>query len=225
MSATLVLGDIELDVIHKDIKNVHLSVHPPSGRVRIAAPANTSQETLRAFAISKIAWIPERLCIDRESHYLWGARYLMEVDELNAAPAIELSHRTIQLRVRPDASEESKREVLAQWYRDQVRQAVPDLLEKWQPLLQVNCERVIVRRMKTMWGSCTPASSTIRLNTELAKKPPECLEYIVVHELAHLIEPTHNENFVRIMDNALPRWRDHRDRLNELPVRQESWRY
>lgn len=238
MAALLVLDDIELDVVRKDIKHVHLSVHPPTGRVRIAAPEGTSQETLRAFAISKLPWIRRqqtaltaqereapRLCIDRESHYLWGIRYLMEIEESDTAPMVKLSHRTLCLRVRPDTDEEGKRELLASWYRAQIRQEVPQLIEKWEKVLGVVCDKVIVRRMKTMWGSCTPSSRTIRLNTELAKKPPECLEYIIVHELAHLIEPTHNDRFVGILDRVLPRWRDSRDRLNELPVRHESWRY
>jgi len=136
-----------------------------------------------------------------------------------------LSHRTLCLRVRPDTDEKVKRELLASWYRAQIRQEIPQLIEKWEKVLGVVCDKVIVRRMKTMWGSCTPSSRTIRLNTELAKKPPECLEYIIVHELAHLIEPTHNERFIGILDGVLPRWRDSRDRLNELPVRHESWRY
>ncbi|MEQ8843497.1 MAG: SprT family zinc-dependent metalloprotease [Phycisphaerales bacterium] len=235
---TLVLGDVEVDVLYKDIRNVHLSVHPPTGRVRLSAPLDTSREALRAFAITKLGWIRRhqrnqvrqeretpREFLERESHYVWGRRYLLEIEEADAPPAIELSTRTLVMRHRPGADAASRRELLARWYRDQVRAAAPPLISKWEPVLGVKLERFAVRQLRTMWGSCTPKRSSILLNTELAKKPAECLEYIVVHELAHLLEPTHNDRFTAIMDAAMPGWRGRREILNQLPLRHEDWSY
>jgi predicted metal-dependent hydrolase len=232
------LGELTVDVIRKDIKNVHLSVHPPTGRVSIAAPSRMSLETLRIFAISKLAWIRQqqhklqeqerekpREYLDRESHYLWGKRYLLKLIEVDAVPEIHLKHRTLLLQLRPGATEEKKRKVLEEWYRHQLKAEVPPLIEKWERLIGVKAERFHVQRMKTKWGSCSPDSSSIRLNTELAKKPRECLEYIIVHELIHLLEPTHNARFTALMDHYLPKWQSCRQLLNRLPVRHESWGY
>jgi len=232
------LGDITVDVVLKDIKNVHLSVHPPEGRVRISAPKRMSLDTLRVFAISKLAWIQQQQAklreqeretprdyVDRESHYVWGKRYLLTVDERDAPPGIELQHHRMRLRVRPGTGEAKRQALVEAWYREQLKAAVPPLLAEWQPRLGVAVERWFVQRMKTRWGSCNHRARTIRLNTELAKKPAECLEYIVVHELVHLLEPTHNARFVALMDQCMPQWRFHREALNRLPVRQETWRY
>jgi predicted metal-dependent hydrolase len=238
MTATIHLGKIPVDVVLKDIKNIHLSVHPPTGKVRIAAPARMSVDRIRLFAISKLDWIKEqqrklreqerespREFLDRESHYVWGRRYLLEVVEADAAPVIELKHRKILLRIRPSTDEARRQDILDHWYRDQVRAAAQPLIAKWEPLLGVHAEGFIVSRMKTKWGSCSPGRKTIRLNTELAKKPPACLEYIVVHEMVHMLEPTHNAKFVALMDRFLPRWGLSRQTLNQLPVRHENWRY
>lgn len=238
MKATLDLGDFRAEVVRKAIKHVHLSVYPPDGRVRIAAPAGMELETIRLFAIAKLAWIKRqqrkilaqeretpREFLDRESHYLWGKRYLLKVVEKEAAPAVELGHNSLLLQVRPGCDAARRQEILDAWYREQIRQAVPALLEKWQPLIGVRAGKVFVQRMRTRWGSCNPAAGHIRLNTDLAKKPPECLEYIVVHELTHLLEPTHNARFASLMEGFLPHWRQVRDALNRLPVRHEEWTY
>ena len=232
------LGSIAVDVERKDIKNIHLSVYPPTGKVRISAPLRMELDTIRVFAISKLGWIkqqqkkltgqdrePAREYLDRESHYLWGRRYLLKIIEQYAAPRVELKHNRLILHVRPEAGEEKRQALLSEWYRAQLRQAVPPLLVKWQPLLNVNVERFYVQRMKTKWGSCSHRAKHIRLNTDLAKKPRECLEYIVLHEMAHLIEPTHNSRFTSLMDFYMPNWRFLRDVLNRLPVRHESWLY
>ena len=145
--------------------------------------------------------------------------------EQDARPSVALNHRHLRLQLRPGADIGKREQLLADWYRDQLKQSVPALLARWQPLVGVRAERFYVQRMKTKWGSCNTAARTIRLNTELAKKPPECLEYIVVHELVHLREPTHNDHFVAWMNKLLPRWRDSRDMLNRLPVRNEHWDY
>ena len=232
------LGNITVDVVLKDIKNVHLSVYPPTGRVRIAAPSRMSLDTIRVFAISKLGWIKQqqtklreqeretpREYLNRESHFLWGKRYLLTVQEGKEGPAIELRPRRIFLRVRHGTSEERKRALFEEWYREQLRQAVSPLLAKWQPLMGVRVNRFFVQRMKTKWGSCNHRVRHIRLNTELAKKPQECLEYIVVHELAHLIEPTHTRQFIALMDRFMPKWQFYREVLNRLPVRHEEWGY
>ncbi|MCS6292696.1 MAG: M48 family metallopeptidase [Nitrospira sp.] len=236
--AQVQLGSIAVDVVLKDIKNVHLSVYPPMGRVRIAAPSRMSLDTIRVFAISKLSWIKQqqrklreqkretpREYLNRESHYLWGKRYLLTVREDNEAPSIELKHSRILLRVRPGTSEERKQALFEEWYREQLRKAVLPLLTKWQPLMRVTVNRLFVQRMKTKWGSCNPTAGHIRLNTELAKKPLECLEYIVVHEMAHLIEPTHTHRFIALMDCFIPKWQFYREALNRLPVRHEEWGY
>ncbi len=238
MGTTLKLGSLTVDVVKKDIKNVHLSVYPPEGNVRISAPLRMSSENIRLFAISKLQWIrlqqgkivnqereTPREYLQRESHYLWGKRYLLDLVEADSPPRIEIRHRKIVLQIRPSSSAERRRELLEEWYRTQVRTAVQPLIAKWERAMDVNVEKVFVRRMKTKWGSCSPSSASIRFNTDLAKKPPECLEYIVVHELAHLIEPTHNDRFIALLDRMMPSWRFYRQRLNQLPVRHENWNY
>lgn len=238
MKSKIDLGEFDAEVIRKSIKNVHLSVYPPDGRVRISAPLHMELDTIRVFAISKLAWIKSqqrkmlaqeretpREYLDRESHYVWGKRYLLQVVEKDAAPGMELRHSKLVLQVRLGTSEERRQEILDAWYRDQIKAVMPKLLGKWEPLMGVKAGRVFVQQMKTKWGSCNPASRNIRLNTDLAKKPPECLEYIVVHELAHLIEPTHNARFVALMDLFLPQWKHIKDELNRLPVRHEKWGY
>jgi hypothetical protein len=231
-------GDIVADVIKKDIKNVHLSVYPPTGTVRISAPSHMKTDTIWVFALSKIGWIrkqQKKLCdqeretpreyLDRESHYLWGKRYLMKMVEKNEKPRVSLRYNTMTLQVRPGADEARKRSVLDEWYRQLLKDEIPPLIEEWEKKLDVTLEKFIVRKMKTKWGSCTPKYRTVRINLELAKKPPECLEYILVHELVHLLEPTHNARFIALMDQSLPKWRFYRDELNRLPVCHEDWRY
>ena len=232
------LGKITVDVVQKDIKNIHLSVYPPTGKVRISAPLRIDLDTIRVFAISKLGWIKQqqkkiseqerespREYLNRESHYVWGKRYLLKLIEKDAAPAVLLKHSHLVLQVRPGSSEEKKRDILDEWYRSQVKAAAPPVIAKWEPLMGVKVQRFFVQRMKTKWGSCSPASASIRLNTDLAKKPHECLEYLVVHEMAHLVEPTHNARFIALMDHFMPQWRGCREGLNRLPVRHESWRY
>ena len=238
MMSQIKLGDIAVDVVLKDIKNVHLSVYPPTGRVRISAPKRMKMETIRVFAISKLDWIKQqqkklreqeretpREYLDRESHYVWGKRYLLTVSESDERPLIELKHSSMLLRVRPRTDADKRQALLEAWYRERLKEAVTPLIERWQPPLGVTVERFFVQRMKTKWGSCNHKARTIRLNTELAKKPPECLEYIVVHELVHLLEPTHNSRFVALMDRFMPKWQFHRQVLNRLPVRRETWSY
>ena len=156
---------------------------------------------------------------------MWGKRYLLRVSEVDEPPSIELKHSRMLLRVRPRTDEDKRQAVVEEWYREQLKEALPPLLARWQPLLGVRPQRFFVQRMKTKWGSCNCKARTIRLNTELAKKPAECLEYIVVHELVHLLEPTHNARFVALMDRFMPKWQFQRQVLNRLPVRREKWSY
>ena len=238
MHDVLDLGELHAEVTRKAIKHVHLSVLPPAGKVRVAAPQAMPLDTIRLFVVSKLGWIRSqqrklqaqeretpREFLNKESHYLWGKRYLLEINLADAAPTVSLSPRKLILQVREGAGQARCKEVLDAWYRQQVRDAVPALLAKWEPLLRVKATRVYVQRMRTKWGSCTPRSGYIRLNTDLAKKPPECLEYIVVHELMHLLEPSHNEHFAALMTRHLPHWQHLRQQLNRLPVRHEDWDY
>ena len=238
MVTQIQLGDIMVDVVRKNIKNIHLSVYPPTGKVRISAPTGMNLDTIRVFAVSKLGWIKKqqlklqeqeretpREYLDRESHYVWGKRYLLQVIEENNAPSVELKHSRMVLRVRPGTEEWKKQAIVEEWYRNQVKQAVPGLLAKWEALIGVKVERFFVQRMKTKWGSCTPHKKHIRLNTDLAKKPSVCLEYIVVHEMIHLLEPTHNERFRALMEQFMPKWQFYREELNRLPVRHEEWVY
>jgi hypothetical protein len=232
------LGDITVDVVLKDIKNVHLSVYPPTGRVRISAPAHMSMATIRVFAISKLAWIRKQQArlagqpretprdfVDRESHYVWGQRYLLQVVKRNEAPSVVLKGNKMMLSVRAETGTEKRNLILEEWYREQLQAAVPALVAKWEPRMGVSVDRFHVQRMKTKWGSCNPEKQSIRLNTELARKPRECLEYLVVHEMSHLVERKHGPAFVSLMDRFLPNWRIRRDQLNAFPLAHAEWKY
>lgn len=234
MATQMQLGTITVDVIRKDIKNVHLSVLPPNGAVRIAAPKRMNMDAIRLFAISKLPWIkkhqkklqdqvrePAPDYVDRESHYLWGRRYLLKIVEHDGAAKIDLQHKAIVLSVRPSTSKDKREALLEAWYREQLRAALPTILQKWQPLLKVTAKRVFVQRMKTRWGSANPRRHFIRLNTDLAKKPPECLEYVVLHELSHFLAPRHDARFIALLDQNMPHWRSIRDGLNQGPLRLE----
>jgi predicted metal-dependent hydrolase len=238
MMQQLDLGEICVDVVFKDIKNVHLSVYPPTGRVRISAPERMSIDTIRAFAISKISWIKKhqvelvnqeretpREYLDRESHYLWGKRYLLQISEHDSPPEVQIASSQIILRIRPHTSDKQKQEILSQFYRMRMREEITQLITKWEPLMGVTVHKFYVQHMKTMWGSCNHHAKTVRLNTELAKKPKECLEYILVHEMAHIIEPTHNARFIALIDQFLPNWQVRKNILNQLPLGYEEWVY
>lgn len=238
MATELRLGDIAVEVVRKDIKNVHLSVHPPTGRVRVAAPPHLSDDAIRAFAISKLGWIRQqqrklraqdretaREYLNRESHYVWGRRCLLSIVERDERPSVDWRHNRLIITVRPGAEAGRRAEVLEAWYRKQLREAARPLMAQWERQLGVQADNLFVQRMKTRWGSCNSTARTIRLNTDLAKKPRECLEYILVHELLHFLEPTHNAHFVALMDQFLPGWPHRRDQLNRLPVRHVDWSY
>ena len=237
MNEMIQLGEISIAVTRKDIKNVHLTVHPPDGRVTLAAPFKTRLEVARAYAISKLAWIrdqqrklgcqaPEtpRQFVERESHYVWGRRYLMTVDYQNVKPTVILSNKRITLIVRPGSSTEKRAELMHEWHKLLLHEVVPPLVKKWERKLKVSVSGYFLQRMKTKWGSCNHSAGNIRLNTELVKKPKDLLEYVIVHEMAHLIEPTHSERFIAILEEHYPSWREARAELNELPLAAEVWK-
>ena len=231
MITELQIGDVAVDVVLKNIKNIHLSVYPPTGRVRISAPLNSNLDTLRIYAISKLPWIKRnqtklqnqaretpREYLERESHYVLGKRYLLKIIEHDGSPKIELKHNTLVMTVRPNTAKHQMQVMLDAWYREQLKNAVPELIEKWQKLMGVTVNHFYIQKMKTKWGSCNVQAGNIRLNSELAKKPIECLEYVVVHELAHFIESTHNAGFIGLLNNLMPNWQSYREQLNALPV-------
>jgi len=238
MATRFKLGAISVDVVLKDIKNIHLSVYPPAGAVRISAPSHMDLETIRVFAISKLGWIKQqqlklkgqereapREYLDRESHYVWGRRYLLQIVECDEPPSLELKHRRMVLRIRPGTDAARKQDIVEEWYRAEVKKAAAPLIEKWAPVMSVKVDRLFVQRMKTKWGSCNIETRSIRLNTDLAKKPPDCLEYIVVHEMAHLVVRHHDERFVSLVGRCLPHWKLLRQTLNGAPLSHQDWLY
>jgi predicted metal-dependent hydrolase len=236
MTETIQLGDIVIAMTRKPIKHVHLSVHPPSGRATLVAPTGTRLEVARAYAISKIGWIRDqraklqaqardtpRHFVQRESHYLWGRRYLLSVVEEDVKPSVRLSHRKITLTVRPGSSRVKRDQVMRQWHRALLHEVLPPLVGKWQAKLGVTVSGYFLQRMKTKWGSCNHRAGNMRFNTELVRKPKDLLEYVIVHEMLHLIEPTHSERFIHLLHEHYPTWREARAELNALPLSAETW--
>lgn len=237
MISQLQLGDVVVDVVQKDIKNLHLSVHPPTGRVTISAPLRMKTDAIRVFAVTKLGWIKQqqkkqreqvrsapRDYVEKESHYIWGRRYLLSVIEEDAPSRMHVSGNRIKLHMRPGTPSAKRQAIMEHWYRDELKRALPALLSKWETKLGVKPSKVFVQRMKTKWGSCNHRAKHLRFNSELAKKPKKLLEYIVVHELAHLLEPTHNERFFALLNQYYPNWCEVREQLNELPLAPEDWR-
>lgn len=225
------LNGLAVNVTQKSIKNLHLSVYPSDGSVRISAPHSMSLDTIRIFVISKLDWIKKqqqkfqsqqrevpRDYIESESHYLWGKRYLLTIIEHNHPPKLTISHKYLRLYIRPETSGVRRRTIMYEWYRQQLKDQLPDMIAKYQKLMGVEVKEFGVKRMKTRWGSCNTTAQRIWLNLELAKKPLECLEYVVVHEMTHLLEPTHNNYFVSLMDRFMPKWRFYQDELNRLSI-------
>ena len=233
------VSNIIIDVIRKDIKNIHLAVYPPNGRVRLAAPQSINDEAIRLFAISKLAWIKrqqrkfqgqeretDREFTARESHYFLGQRYLLNVIEQNTTPKVIVRNKTyIDLYIRPGSSVNKRHEVMTEWYRTELKKLIPSIIEKYEKKLGVTCDEWGVKLMKTKWGTCNIEQKRIWINLELAKKPIICLEYIILHEMIHLIERHHNDNFLAHMDKYMPQWKYHREELNKLPVSHTSWKY
>lgn len=236
MDDTIRLGDIVVAVTRKDVKHVHLSVHPPDGRVTLVAPRVTRIDVARAYAASKVGWIRSqqaklrsqareapRSFVTRESHYVWGKRYLLSVMERDMKPSVVTDHRRITMSVRRGTPPAKRAAVMHEWHKSLLHAAVPPLIAKWEGRAGVKVERYFLQRMKTKWGGCNAGAGTIRLNTELVKKPRDLLDYVVAHEVFHLIEPTHGDNFFRLLGQHFPAWREARAELNELPLAAEHW--
>jgi predicted metal-dependent hydrolase len=233
------VSDLVIDIERKQIKNLHLGVYPPNGRVRIAAPLNIDDDAVRLFAISKLAWIKKqqrlfdsqarqskREFVSGESHYIWGERYLLNVIYKKGNPKVILRNKThIDLYVREGSNQSHRQKVLTAWQRKQLKAMIPDLITKWESVIGVQVNDWGVKQMKTRWGTCNIEAGRILINLELAKKPERCLEYIIVHEMVHLLERKHNDHFIELLDQFMPLWRTYRDELNAFPLRHESWGY
>src|SRR3972149_5308307 len=223
----IMIGDLCIDVVQKVIKNVHLSVHPPMGRVRISAPLRMDLDTIRVFAISKLNWINKQQhklrsqerdtpkeYITRESHYYLGRRYLLKVIEHNASPIVAIKHETMEMYIRPNADTGKRQVILDEWYRQRMKEIVPGLIAQYEKAMKVHVAEFGIKKMKTRGGTCSRQANRLWLNLELAKKPKECVEYVVVHEMAHMLERYHNERFAALMDQYLPKWRFYKEELN-----------
>ncbi len=233
------MNGLSVDVVRKAIKNLHLGVYPPNGRVRVAAPLAVSDEAVRLAVIGKLSWVKRqrakfevqprqsrREMVSGESHYFLGKRYRLNVIERNKAAQLVLRNKSIMdLYVRPGTNAEKREQILQRWYRQRLREQIPQLIAKWEPEIGVTVADWGIKKMKTKWGSCNADTRRIWLNLELAKKPVQCLEYIMVHELTHLLERHHNNRFRELMDRLMPQWRLHREELNRAPLAHDEWRY
>lgn len=236
VSAYLTVSGIDVDVIYKNIKNLHIAVYPPLGRVRVAAPERLDDDAIRLAVVQRLPWIKkqreqlrnavrqsEREMVTGESHYVWGQRYRLKVVNEPGRIRFDITGKRLTLHAPKESTPDTRRKAMDEWYRVALKHEIPELIAKWQPIIGRNVAKWTVRRMKTKWGSCNRESAHIWFNLELGKKHPNCLEYIVVHEMAHLLERNHNERFTELMDGFLPDWRARRDELNASPLKDESW--
>ncbi len=231
------VSGLSVEVVRKDIKNLHLGVYPPHGRVRVAVPFSVSDDAVRLAVIGKLGWIrrqqqkfeaqprqSKREVVSGESHFFQGRRYRIRVVYHDGVSTVVLRNiRTMEIKVRPGTTAEQRLKIVERWYREQLKAMVPPLLEKWQPLLGVEVADWGIKKMKTKWGSCSIDAGRIWLNLELAKKPVQCLEYVLVHEMVHLMERHHNDRFTALMGRHLPHWRTYREELNRTPLAHEDW--
>ena len=237
-SHTIEVAGLDVEVTRKPIKHLHLAVHPPDGRVRVSSPERLDDAAVRLAVIDRLGWIrrqqtaydaqprqSSRRMVSGECHYAWGYRYRLNVRHRTAGPNAVKANLggDLDLYVRPSATAEQREATLAEWYRDEIKARIPALVAEWEPVLGVAVADWGVKRMRTKWGTCNPSARRIWVNLELAKKPPQCLEFVVVHEMAHLVEPTHSERFVALMDRHLPDWRFRRGTLNAAPLADEAW--
>ena len=236
MAEHLSIGGFDVEVTKKDIKNIHLTVHPPTGVVKVSAPLDTDTQIVKAFDLSKLQWIKrhhqrlanqaresQRELINRESIHVWGQRYLLNIESYNGGDRVELKGKQLILRVRDNENTQTKAQILERWYRDELRQKASKFISQWESQFSVVVEKLYIQRMKTKWGSCSPVSKSIRLNTELVHKDTEALEFVIVHELIHFIEAKHNDRFYKLLDSALPKWKSIRQKLNEAPLSYATW--
>lgn len=239
MDTFITVNDIHVQIVRKDIKNLHLAVYPPDGHVRVAVPEHVTNDSIRLAVVSKLSWIKrqqkdfheqprqsERKYISGECHYFQGKRYRLELIETNEKPAIKLMKSgKIKMYVKPDTKSEAKEKLLNEWYRAQLKTLIPELLSVWQPIVGKTANAWGVKKMKTKWGSCNTEQGRVWLNLELAKKPIQCTEYILVHELVHLYERRHNERFRTLLSKYMPNWKSRQKLLNTSPLAHENWDY
>lgn len=236
MAERLSIGGFDVEVTKKDIKNIHLTVHPPTGVVKVSAPLNIDTQIVKAFALTKLEWIKrhhqrlanqaresQREFINRESINVWGQRYLLKIESFDGGNRVELKGKHLILRVRDNENMQAKTQILERWYRDELRQKASKVILQWETHFSASVQKLYIQRMKTKWGSCSPASNSIRLNTELVHKEREALEFVIVHELIHFVEVKHNERFYKLLDSALPKWKSIRQNLNEAPLSYATW--
>jgi predicted metal-dependent hydrolase len=227
---------IPVEVVRKDIKNLHIGVYPPGGRVRVAAPTRLDDERVRLAVIHRLPWIKRqrrqfqdaarqtpREMVPGESHYVWGKRLRLKVIERPGRAHVEIDGDRLLLYMPVGSDNDARTNALQLWQRSELRRAVPPLIEKWEPVVGRSVQQWGIRRMKTKWGSCNRETGHIWINLELAKKHPYSLEYVVVHEMAHLVERNHGERFAKLMDSLMADWRPRRDALNAAPLADEAW--
>jgi predicted metal-dependent hydrolase len=236
-NAYLSVRGINIDVVYKDIKNLHIGVYPPVGRVRVAAPASLDEEQIRLAIIQRLPWIKRqrqrlqdaarqstREMVTGESHYVWGRRHRLKVIERPGRAHVEVDGDRLLMYVPEGTDTDARVKLLQDWQRKQLRLAVAPVIAKWEPIIGRKVPRWSIRRMKTKWGSCNRQTGHIWFNLELAKKHPRCLEYIVVHEMVHLLERHHGERYAKLMGSFMADWRVRRDELNAAPLAAEDWK-
>ena len=235
----ITVSGLRVDIVRKDIKNLHLGVYPPNGRVRVTAPLRVNDKAVRLAVITRLGWIKrqragfqsqdresEREMVSGESHYFMGRRMRLRVIPDSGVTRVVVRNRAfIEMHVRPELTATQREKALHRWYRQQLKQLIPPLLDRWQTKLGVQVDEWGIKKMKTRWGTCNVDARRIWLNLELAKKPPQCLEYLVVHELVHFLAHHHDDRFIAMMDEHLPQWRAYRKKLNASPLAHESWSY
>jgi predicted metal-dependent hydrolase len=234
----LAVRGIEIEIHFKPIKNLHIGVYPPEGKVRVAAPTRLSEEQVRLAVIQRLPWIKRqrttlreavrqssREMVTGESHYVWGVRFRLKVVERPGRAAVWIEGDRLCVGMPPGASTDARRKLLEAWQRAELRARIEPLIEHWAPVVGRRPPFWSIRKMKTRWGSCNPETGHIWFNLELAKKPPRCVEYIVVHELAHLLERRHNDRFRGLLDGFMPDWQSRRDELNQAPLSHVDWEY
>ena len=233
----ITVSDIVVDIVRKDVKNLHLSLLPPVGKVRITAPLNIDDDAIRIFAVSKLSWIKknqikfkeqerlsEREYVSGESHYYQGKRYLLSVIYHEGIPKVELRNKSyFDLYVSKSAGIDVRKSVLNKWYRAQLKEEIQPLITKWQEIMNISNIHFQIKQMKTKWGSCNREEHRIWINLDLIKKPPHCLEYVIVHEMTHFLERSHNERFIAYMDKFLPKWRAYKEELNQFVLEHATW--
>lgn len=235
-SSSLCVRGIDIDVVYKDIKNLHIGVYPPTGRVRVAAPLSFDDERVRLAVVQRLPWInkqraqlssadrqSEREVVTGESHLIWGVRHRLRVTERPGPTSISLSGQRFEMSVPPGTDSERRRGLLERWRRAQLRERIPALIAKWEPLVGREVQSWGIRRMRTKWGSCSTVTGRLSFNLELVSKHPSLLEYIVVHEMVHLRERGHGERFITLMDELMPDWRSRRSALNDSTLAAETW--